>query len=287
MRKFLLNVVAPLALAVLTFCTTVMTGILLSGNAYITLLSIREGIPYALGALTVLVAHALGHYVQARLNKVQASTPYFIPALGFVGTVGAYTKIKWPISDRNALVKIFAVGPICGFFAAWVVLIIGLFLSQVIDSESVDSSLQIGNSIILRITSIAVLGNIQAKKDVILHPVAYAGLLGLFYNFCHLLPIGRFDGGRLVYAIWGYRTTQRISFVMIGILLFLGFILEDSATWFIIAILGALSSVGFRHQYPSDRYDQPLSKSLIIILVIIVAIIIVSFSPKPVLSLSK
>mgnify|MGYP001599012041 FL=1 len=280
-RYLFLNLIVPATLIILTLCTTIMSGVLVSGSEYLTLTSVWKGIPYALGVLIILVAHALGHYIQARLYKVRVYTPYFIPALGFVGTVGAYTKIQWPISDRKVLIKIFAAGPICGFLAAWIVLIIGLFFSKVVDIASVGSSVKMGDSIIMHITSFAILGNLPATKDVMLHPVAYAGWLGLFYNFCHLLPIGRFDGGRLTYALWGYRVTLWVSFISIGALLILGYFSSDWLSWVGVAIVGAVSTIGFRGQYQAERYDQPLTKSILVVLSIIAAIFIVSFTPIP------
>lgn len=276
-----LNLIVPAALIFLTFCTAIMSGVLVSGSEYLDLSSVLKGIPYALGVLIILGAHALGHYIQARLNKVAVSPPYFIPALGFVGTIGAYTKIQWPISNRKVLIKIFTAGPICGFIASWIVLSIGLYFSKVIDIASVNSSVKMGDSIIMHVTSLAVLGSLPATKDVMLHPVAYAGWLGLFYNFCHLLPIGRFDGGRLVYALWGYRITIWVSFLSIGALLVFGYFSSDWTIWFGLAIVGAISIIGLKGQYPSERYDQPLTKSVLVALSIIVAIFIVSFTPIP------
>lgn len=280
-RYLFLNLIVPAALIILTLCTTIMSGVLVSGGEYLTLKSAWKGIPYALGTLIILGAHALGHYILARLHKVKSYTPYFIPALGFVGTIGAYTKIQWPISDRKTLIKIFATGPICGFFAAWVVLIIGLFFSKVVDTTSVDSSVKMGDSIIMHLTSLAILGNLPATNDLMLHPIAYAGWLGLFYNFCHLLPIGRFDGGRLTYALWGYRVTLWVSFISIGAILILGFFWLDWTIWMWVAIVGAISTIGVRQQYPTERYDQPLERSMFILVGIIVTILIISFTTTP------
>jgi len=281
-RSYLfLNLVVPAALFILTLCTAIVSGVLVAGHEYLTLTSVWKGIPYALGVLIILGSHALGHYIEARLCKVKVYAPYFIPALGFVGTIGAYTKIQWPISDRKTLIKIFATGPICGFFTAWIVLIVGLFFSNIVDIASLGSSVKMGDSIIMRLTTLAILGNLPSTKDVMLHPVAYAGWLGLFYNFCHLLPIGRFDGGRLTYALWGYRVTLWISFISIGALLILGYFSSDWTIWLGIAIVGAISTIGLRGQYPDERYDQPLPKSMFVVLSIVVAIFIVSFTPIP------
>jgi membrane-associated protease RseP (regulator of RpoE activity) len=269
-----------MVLFILTLCSIPINSILFSESKYSLMTSIWKSMPYVLGVLIILVTHSIGHYIQARLNKVKAFTPYFVPAPG-VGTLGAYTAIQWPIADRNSLILIFATGPILGFLAAWIVLIIGLFFSEVVDIASLNSYLKTGDSIIMHATSHSIYGNLPATKDVMLHPIAYAGWLGLFYNFCHLLPIVRFDGGRLVYALWGYRVAQRVSIVTIGILLLLGIVLTDSTMWIVIAIWGSISAIGMRRQYPYDRYDQSLSKSSLVFLGLVVAIFIVSFTSVP------
>jgi len=280
-NNLIFNLLLPSVLFILALCTAVVSGVNVSGNEYLTLFSIRQGIPYALGIIIILIAHALGHYIQARLHSVKVYPPYFIPALGVVGTLGAYMKIQWPISDRKTLIKIFATGPICGFLTSWIVLIIGLFFSEVINISSAHSPVILGDSIIVNITTFAIIGKLPAGTDVMLHPIAYAGWLGLFYNFCHLLPIGRFDGGRLVYALWGHRITQWVSFITVGALFLLGHFSLDCSTWFMVAILGIISTIGLRGQYPSERYEQSLPKSLLVILSIVVVIIIVSFTSLP------
>jgi membrane-associated protease RseP (regulator of RpoE activity) len=286
-QYFLTSLKVPLVLLILTLCSITISGVLSIGSEHISLSSVLEGISYALVGIIILGAHALGHYIQARLYGVKVSPPYFIPIPGFMGTVGAYTKMHWPISNRKTLVKIFATGPICGFIAAWIVLIIGLFFSKVVDTTSVNSSVKMGDSIIMHLTSLAILGNLPVTKDVMLHPLAYAGWLGLFYNFCHLLPIGKFDGGRLIYALWGYRVTVLVSFISIVGLLILGYFSSDWTSWFGLAIVGVISTIGFRGQYPSESYDQPLAKSMVILLSIIAAIFVVSFTPIPLPILTK
>jgi len=278
-RHFFFNRLAPIILLILTLCTTIMSGVYLSGSELLT--SIWKGVPYAIAILIATGAHALGHYMVARLNGVKAHSPCFIPTLGTIGTIGAYTKIPWPISDRNKLIKIFIAGPLVGFFVSWIILIIGLFFSEIKDYTMTNNSDKIGNSIIVYLTSLAFYGRLPETKDLFLHPIAYAGYLGLFYNFCHLLPIGKFDGGRLIYALWGYRVTRWVSFMSIGLLFLLGYFLSDWTVWMGVAIVGVFCTFGLRQQYSTDRYDQPLEGALLIEMIIILVIFIISFSHSP------
>src|SRR5947209_4745334 len=55
------------------------------------LFEIWRGWPFALPLLSILLAHEFGHYIAARIHRVPASLPYFIPLpeLSPFGTMGA------------------------------------------------------------------------------------------------------------------------------------------------------------------------------------------------------
>jgi len=73
----------------------------------------------------------LGHFVAARLHRVEASLPYFIPLpfLSPFGTMGAVIAMRGRIRSRNALLDIGASGPLAGLCVAIPVLIVGLLQS--------------------------------------------------------------------------------------------------------------------------------------------------------------
>lgn len=280
-KQYIISKLMPLVLFVLTIYTTAMSGVLLSGNNSEFLASILDGLPYSLAIIIAIGAHPLGHYFVARHHRVGVYTPCFIPTLGLIGTAGAYTRIRWPISDRNALIRIFVWGPILGFVVSWIVLLIGLFYSQINQDIAAKSHVILGNSIVMRLSVFVFFGRLPVDSVLSLHPVAYAGWIGLFYNFCHLLPIGKFDGGRLSYALWGYKVTRRISYMSIGVLMIFGYFFRDWSIWMAIAIIGALSTIGLKKQLQCDKYDQPINKGLLFLVCAVFAILVVSFSPTP------
>ena len=274
-----LSYVAPVILFFLTICTTIVGGFFLVGNKFEFSMSLLKGIPYAVAIIIIIGAHALGHYIAARICKVKAFFPYFIPSIDITGTIGAFTKMEWPILNRKALIKIFMAGPIAGFCVTWIILIIGLYFSEVVDRTTMpNNTMVLGDSLVMYVTQLAVFGRLPETKDIVLHPVAFAGWLGINYNFWHLLPIGKLDGGRLIYALWGYNVTRWVSIITIIVLLIFGFIFSNG--WFGMAIFGIFCIIKFREQYPSERYDEPLEKSIWIFLAITVIIFIVSFMPK-------
>ena len=63
----------------------------------------------------------MGHYLTARHYGMDVTLPYFLPAPPpwfFIGTLGAFIRMKSPALHRQALLYIAAAGPIAGFCVA-------------------------------------------------------------------------------------------------------------------------------------------------------------------------
>src|SRR3990172_5021029 len=95
---------------------------------------IYTGWPFAVGLLSILLAHEFGHYIAARRHGAPVTLPYFIPMpypISPFGTLGAVILMKAPIRNRRILLDIGIAGPLAGFIVAVPVLLIGLMRSQV------------------------------------------------------------------------------------------------------------------------------------------------------------
>src|SRR5262252_5185317 len=152
------------------------------------------GGPYFAGTLMgILVCHEAGHYIVGRRHGVPVSLPYFIPLPPGItlGTLGAVIRMDKPITDRNALFDVGASGPIAGLVVAIPLLAIGLCLSHVAPiPASADQGLE-GNSILYALLKYAVFGRWLPGDgvDVDLHPMAFAGWVGLLITMINLMPI--------------------------------------------------------------------------------------------------
>ncbi len=202
-----------LALFLATCFTTTWAGVMnahpeLSWYAFGDFLPrLHEGIPYAASIMGILLAHEMGHYLFARHHRVPASLPYFIPVpIPLVGTMGAVIKMEGRIERRNALADIGASGPLAGLIVAIPVLAYGIHLSPVktISKGGEVTALE-GSSLLYFAIKLAVKKAILpgGGKDVVLHPVAWAGWVGLLVTMINLMPIGQLDGGHVAFAYFG------------------------------------------------------------------------------------
>ena len=237
--------------------------------------SLIHGVPFAATLLGILVTHELGHYVLSRIHGVPASYPLFIPGPPhFIGTFGAVIRMKSPIMQRRALFDIGVAGPITGFIAAVLALIIGLSLSQIVPRTQT-FGLQLGEPLFLQFIAWIIFGPIPETHDIVLHPIGFAAWFGFFVTALNLIPIGQLDGGHVAFALFG-RRQRTLALIAIPILLFLG--LTGWPGWILWAGLAGL--VGLSHPPVIDPHT-PLGEKRIWIAWSALAIFVLSFSPVP------
>jgi membrane-associated protease RseP (regulator of RpoE activity) len=166
-------------------------------------LSLLHGLPFSLTLMTILLAHEFGHYLAAMYHRVDASLPYFLPS-PFLGTFGAFIKVRSPIYSKRVLFDIGVSGPIAGFVFVLPALAIGLAFSKVIPGIVHQGSLQFGVPGLERLLELLIFPG-AASADIYLHPVARAAWVGMFTTALNLLPIGQLDGGHILYSFFPQR----------------------------------------------------------------------------------
>lgn len=267
-------------LFLLTVISTLLSGALMQGaNIISNPLSIIKGFPFSVTLLLILGTHEFGHYYYAQKHKVDATLPYFIPAPPFIfliGTFGAFIKIKSEIKNREALLQIGAAGPIAGFIIAIPSLIIGLKISDVYEKIDMQSALILGDSILMKLLIWFTHPNLLESQDIMLHPIAFAGWIGLLVTMLNLLPIGQLDGGHIAYAMFG-RQQYWIARIALTALIPLSFI---SLNWLVWGILIVFLMRSANHP-PIEDFDVPLSKKSIWVGYICFFIFILCFIPAP------
>lgn len=236
------------------------------------------GLAFGITLVLILGAHEMGHYFMTRKWGVAATLPYFLPAPPpfIAGTFGAFIKMKSPIPNRRVLLEIGAAGPIAGFIVCVPALIIGLTLSEIREPH-VPLEFSFGSSLLLSLLTNLVLGVTPENSDILLHPIAFAGWIGLFITALNLLPIGQLDGGHIIYALFA-NNHHIISTFAFFILIPLGYFFWQG--WFIWAIIVAI--FGFRHPPLIDE-SVTLTKQEKRIGLVSFVIFVLTFIPSPII----
>jgi len=231
---------------------------------------------YAVVLLGILLGHELGHFLTCRYYNIDATLPFFIPAPTLLGTMGAFIKIRSPITRKRQLFDIGVAGPITGFILAVPTLFVGLSFSKVVAPLPSEGSIIFGEPLILKIFGSLLFNEVPAESVMILHPIAFAGWVGILVTALNLFPIGQLDGGHVSYALLGkksYKYTRYILlvFIFMGIFFWVG--------WFVWALL--LSFMGLKHPAILDE-DTPLSPRRKVVGIMVFIIFILSFTPNPI-----
>ncbi|MDA1313678.1 MAG: site-2 protease family protein [Acidobacteria bacterium] len=176
---------------------------------------------YSASVLSILTAHEFGHYFAARYYHVPATLPYFIPfPIGPFGTMGAVIRMSPYIPNRRVLFDIAAAGPIAGLVLALPLSLVGLYLSQHVPiPDDTGNWISLGDPLIFRAMQWLLFGAKPENTELVLHPIAYAGWVGLFVTALNLLPISQLDGGHVNYALFGRRSKMiaGIAFLLLAI----------------------------------------------------------------------
>jgi Zn-dependent protease len=292
------------ALFALTVVTTTIAGAVLQGRAEVDdswgLLrgrlvftgdpghSLLSGLAFSIPLMAILLAHELGHYVTARRYLLDVSPPYFLPVPlwpSFIGTMGAFIRLRTLLSDRRQLFDVGVAGPLAGFALALPALLVGLHLSHPLPRDSGMSGmllgvgsgtelLRLGDSFVTLLARGAVHGDIG---PVLLHPLAFAGVLGMFVTMINLMPMAQLDGGHILYAAlprWHRRAA--LAFWIVVVLLGAWW-----SGWYIWAGLVLAVSRG-RLDHPTVlEASRPLPRSRRLLAWAALALFLLTFMPVP------
>lgn len=238
------------------------------------------GFLYSLTLMTVLAGHELGHFLTCRRYGVPATYPYFLPGLPPLGTFGAFIRMRAPVFKRQ-LFDIGANGPLTGFLLASAALVIGMAFSKTGPLPDPAGSITFGEPLGFRLLSAIFFGRIPEGSTLVLHPIGFAGWVGLLVTSLNLVPLGQLDGGHIAYAILGRRAgllsgLMAVFLVLMGLFVYAGWLLLAA----VILIFGFWSKMRLRHPGVLDE-GAPLGRKRAILSVVILLIFVLSFMPEP------
>lgn len=240
---FLVNIL----LFLLTFFTTTVSGVEWVNRNPFELRNFSFGIEYALAILFILGCHEFGHYFAARYHSVETTLPFFIPwppIPGFLilnfGTLGAVIKTRTAVPSKKAMFDIGVAGPIAGFVACVIILVIGFlhlpskeyllaihpdFDFSINDVRSTGGlSLAFGDTLLFgflrNVLTSASHEFVPPMTEIYHYPLLCVGWFGLFVTAMNLIPVGQTDGGHLIYSMFGnkHKFVARYAWIVLLVL---------------------------------------------------------------------
>lgn len=248
---------------ILLFILTVASTLIVGGPAY------------SIAIILILLGHEMAHYFMSQSYGIKATLPFFLPfPLPPFGTLGAVIRMEGIVASRKALFDTGVAGPFTSLFLSIPAIIIGLRLSEVVPPPISREGI-IAAPLLFTFIQQLVMSGVPENHDILLHPIGYAGWVGLFVTALNLLPVGQLDGGHIAYALFG-RRSRIIFFIAIVVMAFITIFYNPG--WILLLILFIL--FGLRHPAPLD--DQtPLDGKRKLMGGIAFLFFFLSFTPSP------
>ncbi|MCW4021745.1 MAG: site-2 protease family protein [archaeon] len=224
---------------------------------------------FTVAIMLILGTHEMGHKLLADKHEVDASYPYFLPGIPYplgIGTFGAIIRQKALPPNRDALFDIGFTGPITGFIIATIVAIIGIQLSTYGPVNPEATSLPIPLLFQLILMGLPPSG---VGEALIIHPVAFAGWVGMVVTMLNLVPSGMFDGGHVARSVMNDKQHKIVSYIGIVLLALIG--------WWTMAVF-ALFFSSTNHPGPLDDVSE-ITNNRKIGAIILVVVFILSVVP--------
>ena len=250
---------------ILLFILTVASTLIVGGPAY------------SVTIILILLGHEMGHYLMSQRYGVRATLPYFLPfPFSPFGTLGAVIRMESTVSSRKTLFDTGVAGPLTSLILSIPAIAIGLKFSEVIPTSQIkEGTIRLADPLLFSFIQKLVMGEVAENHDILLHPIGYAGWVGLFVTALNLLPVGQLDGGHIAYALFG-RKSRIIFFIAIAVMAYIT--IFENPGWILLLILFIL--FGFRHPAPLD--DQtPLDGKRKLLGGIAFFFFFLSFTPSP------
>jgi membrane-associated protease RseP (regulator of RpoE activity) len=273
------NIMVNWILFFATIVTTFITGFWLSeglvdagamSNPFV------GGASFTIAIMAVLGMHEMGHKITADKKGIEATPPYFIPGIpafpGFlgIGTFGAVIMQKSLPPNKDTLFDVGASGPIVGFILAAIVSVVGLLFSPKFRIEGPMTFLP--SPLIFELFAIFVV-KLPPDYYILLHPVAFAGWVGMVVTMLNLLPAAMLDGGHVARSVVGEKTRNVLTLLSILLLILVGF-------WPMAFFVLFISM--YKHPGPLDDVSSLSASRKLLIIVLIVIFVLCSFPLLPI-----
>ena len=233
-----------------------------------------RGILYMAAVMMVLTAHEAGHFIAARIHRIPATLPFFIPMpVLLTGTLGAVIGMEGSRANRRELFDIAVAGPLAGLVVALPLLTLGLM----------EGTAGASNPFALAPLAAWIQGfvrpDLPAGTTVAPNALFMAGWVGLLVTGLNMLPVSQLDGGHICYAVFGPRWGNWVARAAL-IASILAVIVTGRTNW--VALVVIVTFLGVDHP-PIREEREPIGPLRTALGLAMFAIPVLTFMPEPLL----
>ena len=238
----------------------------------------QAGVTYMLAVMGILLAHEMGHFLQALRYRVPASLPFFIPVpIAPIGTMGAVIGMQGSQANRKELFDIGLSGPIAGLVVAIPILYFGVMREP--SGGPIYQNMEFGVPLLLQ-WMFQWLRPDDAAHGVqllgTLNPLLMAGWVGLLITGLNMLPVSQLDGGHVAYALFGRKAYWLARGVMLAAIAYM--VIAQVYGWIIMLTLVML--IGPDHP-PTQNDRVPLGWWRIALGILSLGLSVLCLHPNP------
>ncbi len=243
----------------------------------------RDGLQYMGAVMAILMAHELGHFLQAVRYHVPASFPLFIPMpLTPLGTMGAVIALRGSNADRRQLFDIGLTGPWAGLLVALPVAWLGVSRAVPVGAgEVLPDDLVFNYPLVMQWMFDWLHPDVPNHAMFGFDPLLRAAWVGMLVTGLNMMPVSQLDGGHVAYALFGRKAHLLARGVMIVAALWMlySYAVLGQVTWIVMIMLVFI--MGTDHP-PTANDAAPMGLARRIIGLLSLAIPLLCFTPIPV-----
>ena len=195
-----------------------------------------DGLTYMAAVMGILLAHEMGHFLQAMRYRVPASLPFFIPfPISPIGTMGAVIGMQGSIADRKQMFDIGLTGPLAGLLVAVPVTWSGIQTAEPFVQPIRGTVQHYADPLLFKLLIGYLRPELAPGTELTMNPLLMAGWVGMLITGLNMVPISQLDGGHVSYALFG----RRAHLIARGFLLFViaSMIIYGLYMWTLMVIL--------------------------------------------------
>jgi membrane-associated protease RseP (regulator of RpoE activity) len=244
----------PLILFLLTCASTFFAGGARTPDApmwsYAITFDWSDGLAYMAAVMGILLAHEMGHFLQAVRYGIRASLPFFIPMpLTPIGTMGAVIGMQGTQADRKQLFDIGLTGPLAGLAVALPLACYGILIAKPMSDPPI-GTLVLMDPLLIQWLVGWLRPELPADQVFESNPFYMAAWFGFLLTGLNMVPVSQLDGGHTSYALFGPRAARLVARLFVVSVITM-IVREEQYNWIVMLVLVMILGI----DHPPTRDD--------------------------------